>query len=344
MTSSQTGVSTHHELSGWPATARIVDAVCARWPEHRQYTRKSFASRSTAMMRTTETLAEAALVLIGDRLERFAEHYRWTCDRLREEEIFFHREGRYRLSTFAEADAEVYSRPEYMEKYMDGLLISQILWYNHAASCHFFLSETPALLASGRRYLEIGPGHGLMMYLALLDFGLASATAWDLSAVSIAHTRAALAKLGYTNCDFAVRNLRDLNPGVEPYDLVVVSEVLEHLEDPRQVMGSLRDLVRAPDGVIFVNVPLNSPSPDHLYLIETPEAARALLTDAGFEIVREGFFATQGAALDRALRNKVSRLGLYARASALRRRDPCSSIPFRSSSCICRSRSPATMP
>jgi 2-polyprenyl-3-methyl-5-hydroxy-6-metoxy-1,4-benzoquinol methylase len=290
----------------WPATHRILSAVCDAWPEHRRYAEKSLAARDEAMMATTEVLAEAALILAGDRLGTFAEHYRWTCDRLREEELFFHREGRYRLSSFAEAEAEVYSDPAYMEKYMDGLLISQVLWVNHAASCHFFLTETPPLLPGRGRYLEIGPGHGLMMYLALRDFGLASAAAWDLSAVSIDQTRAALAKLGHTGCDFAVRNVTEVEAGAEPYDLVVISEVLEHLEDPRSVMAPLRGLVRPETGLIFVNVPINSPSPDHLYLMETPDDARALLTDTGFEIAAEGFFATQGAALDRALRNRVS--------------------------------------
>ncbi len=289
----------------WPATARIVNAVTSIWPEHARYAGKSFAARDAAMMQTTETLAEAALVLTGEHLLRYAEHYRWTCDQLREEELFFHREGRYRLSTFAEADAEVYSDAGYMEKYMDGLLISQILWVNHAASCHFFLTETSPFLAPDQRYLEIGPGHGLMMYLALRDFDLASATAWGLSAVSIDQTRAALAKLGYDNCDFAVQNVMDARAGSKPYGLVVLSEVLEHLEDPKSVMAPIRDLV-ARDGHVFINVPINSPSPDHLYLMETPDDARALLIDTGFEILREGFFATQGTALERALRNRVS--------------------------------------
>ena len=295
------------DLKGqWPATCRVVEAVLAVWPEHVRYAAKSLAARDAAMMGTTETLAEAALLLAGDRLGTIAKHYRWTCDRLREEELFFHREGRYRLSTFAEADAEVYSNAAYMEKYMDGLLISQVLWVNHAASCHFFLTETPPLLQSGGRLLEIGPGHGLMMSLALRDFGLATATAWDLSEVSLDQTRAALEKLGYPDCTFAVQNVMDVTVGAEPYDLVVLSEVLEHLEDPKSVMVPLHSLVRPETGLIFINVPINSPSPDHLYLMQTPDDARALLTDTGFEIVREGFYATQGTALDRALRNRIS--------------------------------------
>lgn len=295
------------DLAGqWPATHRIVEAILAEWPNHLRYVAKSLAARDAAMMRTTEMLAEAAVVLAGGRLAEIAVHYRWTCDRLREEELFFHREGHYRLSTFAEADAEVYSDAAYMVKYMDGLLISQVLWFNHTASCHFFLTETPLLLRPGGRLLEIGPGHGLMMALALREFGLATATAWDLSKVSLKQTRAALAKLGYHGCHFAVQNVMEVSAGAEPYELVVLSEVLEHLENPKSVMAPLHSLVRPETGLIFINVPINSPSPDHLYLMQTPEDARALLTDTGFEIVREGFYATQGSTLERALRNRIS--------------------------------------
>lgn len=293
-------------LRDYPASRAIADAVLEVWPEHLRYLRKSFAGRDPALMATTERLAEAAQLLAGTRIGEIAVHYRWTCDRLREEELHFHRTGRYRLSSFAEADREVYSDAAYMARYMDGLLFSQVLWVNHAASCHFFLTETPVLLAPGARYLEIGPGHGLMIYLALRDFGLASASAWDISEVSLAQTRAALERLGRSDCDFRVQDIAAAHGEAGAYDLVVVSEVLEHLEDPGAALGYLRPLIAPERGLLFVNVPMNSPSPDHLYLLESPEAARALLTGNGFEILAEGFFATQGTALERALRNRVS--------------------------------------
>jgi 2-polyprenyl-3-methyl-5-hydroxy-6-metoxy-1,4-benzoquinol methylase len=288
-----------------PATAVIVEAVLAIWPDHDRYMRKSIEARDPTTLRATEILAEAALKLAGGRLAELAVNYRWTCDRLREEELNFHRTGSYRLKTFEEAYREVYSDAAYMEKYVDGLLLSQILWFNHAASCAFYLSTTPQLLPAGGRMLEIGPGHGLMTYLALRDFGLESAAAWDLSPVSIEHTRAALALLGFDKVDFRVCDLMAAKPEGETFDLVVLSEVLEHMEDPKSAMRALRPFL-GKSGLVFINVPINSPSPDHLYLMQTPDDARQLLTETGFAIVEERFFATQGTALDRALRNRVS--------------------------------------
>jgi len=297
----------------YPATARIVAAVLEEWPDHLKYVRKSLAARTEEQLATTEILAEAALVLEGERLPALAANYRWTCDRLREEELHFHRTGGYRLTTFEDADREVYSNDEYMEHYVDGLLLSQILWFNHVGSCNFYFREAPALLKPQGRFLEIGPGHGLMTYLALRDFGLASAVAWDLSPVSVEHTRQALAKLGFDNVTCAVRDAMSVEAGEQEFDFIVLSEVLEHIEDPMVVMARLHDLL-AKDGLIFINVPINSPSPDHIYLMKTPDDARRLLTQNGFKIVKEAMFATQGTKIDRALKNAVSvSVNMFAR-------------------------------
>ena len=290
----------------YPATFKIIDAVCEVWPEHAKYLQKGFAARDASLLSTTESLAAAALILAGDNLGAVAQAYRWTCDQIREEELHFFREDGYRLSTFEEANREVYSNDIYMEKYMHGLLLSQVLWHNHASSFHFFLREIPKLLPDEARYLEIGPGHGLMMFFALRDFGLASATAWDLSEVSVDQTRNALALLGYHDAEFGVQNIMDLTPASERYQLVVLSEILEHLEDPKLAMRMVRNACEPDGGLVFVNVPINSPAPDHLYLMRDFDDARALLTDTGFEIVQEGFFSTQGVPLERALKTQVS--------------------------------------
>ena len=68
------------------------------------------------------------------------------------------------------------------------------------------------------------------------------------------------------------------------FDEIAVSEVLEHIEHPGQALSALRETL-APGGLIFINVPLNSPAPDHIYLLRSEAEARALITSAGLEIV-----------------------------------------------------------
>lgn len=288
-----------------PATLQIFDAILAVWPDHRRYLERGIIARTIDEADTAEHLAKAVLVIGGERLAELAENYRWTCDRLGEEELFFHREGHYRLATFAEAEAEVYGNHDYMARYVDGLLLSQVVWYNHIASCNYFRRTAPGIILPGARMLEIGPGHGLMTWLADRYFALSSVKAWDISEVSVAQTRHALDRLGAAHVECAVRDVLCVSAADGQFDFVVLSEVLEHLEDPAAVMTGLKRIL-APHGVVFVNVPINSPSPDHLYLMRTPDEARDLLWQSGFMIEDERLFATQGMKLERALRSAVT--------------------------------------
>jgi 2-polyprenyl-3-methyl-5-hydroxy-6-metoxy-1,4-benzoquinol methylase len=293
-------------LDGRPACQALVEAVLDQWPDHIDYVLKSFRARTPEILDASEAAASAALRLMDGQTARFAANYRWTCDRLREEEIFFHREERYRLSTFQQAWDEVYSNHDYMAKYVDGLLISQVLWFNHAATFEMFLNRVLGASQIPFDYLEIGPGHGLMVFLAAQSDLSRRVEAWDVSEVSLAETRAALDRLAapkpvVLTCTDVLRT----EPPDRRFDLVVASEVLEHLEQPAQALRFLRQAV-TPEGRLFVNVPLNSPSPDHIYLMSSPEEARALIEEAGFEVRAMELFATQGARLDRALANKVS--------------------------------------
>lgn len=293
-------------LAAMPETLAVVDAVLQAWPDHAAYLLKSFAARSPAVLAATEVAAVAARKLMAGDEARFAQGYKWTCDRLREEEIFFHREERYRLSRFAEAWDEVYSRPAYMAPYVDGLLVSQLLWFNHAATFEMFMNRVLAAAGSPFDYLEIGPGHGLMMALAAGTPWVRSLEAWDVSSVSLAETRAALATLGVTMPAKLIEvDILSVAAPAGQYDLITISEVLEHLEAPQQALAFLRQALR-PGGRMFINVPLNSPSPDHIYLFSTPDELIAMVEAAGLRIIALEMFATQGKKLASALANRIS--------------------------------------
>jgi 2-polyprenyl-3-methyl-5-hydroxy-6-metoxy-1,4-benzoquinol methylase len=293
-------------VSAHPATTAIIETVLKVWPEHAAYLLKSFSPRTSAMMQATEAAAAAAAKLMAGQEETVAADYRWTCDRLRDEELFFHREGRYRLSTFAEAGAEVYSDHAYMSRYVNGLLLTQVLWYNHVATFEMFLNDVLGGARSPFDYLEVGPGHGLMVYFAAQSPLCRRLQAWDVSAVSLRETRAALDKLGLEKPVALVETdiLRAERP-TEAFDLIVISEVLEHLETPERALRFLRDALKD-EGRIFVNVPLNSPSPDHIYLFETPDDVRALVEGAGLKVESMSLYATQGRAIESALANRIS--------------------------------------
>jgi SAM-dependent methyltransferase len=301
-------------LESYPETAALVRSVLDAWPEHADYLPRGMTARTPSQLATTERAAAATRRLIDGRAAEFAQGYRWTCDRLREEELFFHREGRYRLSTFAEANAEVYSNPEYMTPYVNGLLLTQTLWYNHVGTFDMFLERVLDPLDQPFDYLEIGPGHGLAVYFATRHPRARSVSAWDVSATSLAETRSALDALGVERpVELTEVDILSANVPTSKYDLIVISEVIEHLEQPARAVRFLRQVIQ-PNGRLFLNVPVNSPSPDHIYLFSNPDEVVSLVEAAGFRVEAKELYATQARPIEKALKNKISiSVGLLAR-------------------------------
>ncbi len=284
-------------LSAQPSLERIVQAQLAAWPEHDDFLRKRFAATELGF---AERVASLALRLAGDDLPRICADYKWMCERILEEELYFRRTGRYRLSTLAEARREVYDDHAYMTQYMHGVLLSHIFWANHTAVMEYYVDTFLASNPPGYRHLEIGPGHGLLLYFAAEDARSGAVAAWDLSAASLDATGHAMQALGVRRAPRLVR--RDFADAVddgERFDSIVISEVCEHLEDPRAALQSLRRSL-APGGRLFVNVPVNSPAPDHLYLLRTPEEAVDLVASSGYAIAETRFFPITGYSLERA--------------------------------------------
>jgi len=295
-----------------PATSAVWNSVVSVWPEHEKFLRASFAGRSPDLLDTTEVIADLLARVSrasGKSLESFAADYRHLCEKIvYPEELHFAREGRYRLTTFAEADREVYSNPAVMGPYMNGLFVSDALWFNHASAMNDFAKVYLPRAAPGGRHLEIGPGHGMLLHLALRFGSFASLAAWDVSETSVRHVRSVLATLGQSDrVDVRLMDLasdRALTENRGRFDTIVFSEVLEHLERPDLALERIRDLL-APDGTVWINVPANGPAPDHLYLLRSPAEAEEAVRSAGLEIVRAAAFPVAGATLDRALRKQL---------------------------------------
>jgi 2-polyprenyl-3-methyl-5-hydroxy-6-metoxy-1,4-benzoquinol methylase len=292
-----------------PATQQVVEAVLSRWPEHEKFIRKSFADRGAALSETTEEISALLLRVVqahGRPLASFADDYRYLCEEIVfPEELFFRREQRYRLSTFEEAAKEVYHNAPLMARYMNGLFLSDAQWLNHASAMNDFAHlYLPTARKSGR-HLEIGPGHGMLLHLALHFGDFANLSAWDVSATSVQHTRDVLSAVGESEkVDLQLRDLYDpvvLEAGRGRFDTIVFSEILEHLERPREALEVVREIL-APGGSVWINVPLNGPAPDHLFLLRSTREAAELVAACGLEVVRTAAYPIAGYSLAHAER------------------------------------------
>ena len=298
----------------FPNLGKLVGQVLAAWPEHRRYLEKSIGARDAELMQHTELLAGMVIRLAGAMsggLSGLCTDYRFLCEGIvLPEELHFRRHGSYRLTNFEDALRTVYSDTAFMTRYMTGLLASDVLWINHCQGLQHYARNFLGALRQGCSLLEIGPGHGLLLYLATLSSNVGQLTAWDISRASLEMTQHALETLqAPRTARFEDRNIFDPsimapeNGGA--FDAIVLSEVLEHLEQPEQAVRVLFHLCK-PGGRVWINVPANSPAPDHLYLVSEPDQARTLVSEVGFKIIDVANFPMTGATLDRAIRQKLT--------------------------------------
>jgi SAM-dependent methyltransferase len=251
-----------------------------------------------------ERVSEAIVALVGSELDRHVDGYRWMCEMVLEEELEFRRNGRYRYSSFAEVEQRVYADPSVMAGYMDGLLLSQVLWANHLSVLEFYVDAYLERVGNSGAHLEVGPGHGLLLWLAS-ERVRGSLSGWDVSQTSLDRSRRALERLGSRTVDLRLQNLFEAGNDGARFDSVVISEVLEHLERPDVALAALRDRMN-PGGLIFANAPVNSPAVDHIWLFRTPEELVNMVEAAGFAVESTRFAPATGLTEARARKMQFS--------------------------------------
>lgn len=65
-------------------------------------------------------------------------------------------------------------------------------------------------------------------------------------------------------------------------------------------------MAQAGGGYLWINVPANSPAPDHIFLFEDVQHACAIAQEGGLEVVESQAFPMSGATLERAIKKKLA--------------------------------------
>lgn len=114
---------------------------------------------------------------------------------------------------------------------------------------HVLAEAFPRRAAALLRVLDVGCGNGSELALPLAHRGF-QVTGVDVDAPSVEHANQLAADL--PNARFLCLDVTELK--TEPFDVVILSEVLEHVTEPRALLtASVRHL--AVDGVVIVTVP-----------------------------------------------------------------------------------------
>ncbi len=256
---------------------------------HTKFIRRRFSNLDEMEVRNLEYIAKQIFDLTGNRIDQFIRDYTFICELQTKEEYHFRRNNNtYRLSTFEEAVKQVYSDKPFMTSYMNGLLMTQIWWANHTKMLSFYRENFLVGNVDNYSHLEIGPGHGKLLAMVCNDNRSGNITAWDISPASIQSTREALRALGVSR--MPLLELVDMFDAIpRPFDSVVFSEVLEHMEHPGKALEVLRNCL-SDHGRLFIHVPINSPAPDHLFNQPDPDSMRKFVEQHGLRIV-DTFYA-----------------------------------------------------
>lgn len=270
------------------AFRRIADRVASRNPlqaKHLAGLVPRMAAEELAFAEETASVLSATLLALDADLDRFVESYDRMCRDFLKEQVRFQQTGRYSAASAEASNEAVYQRPEVMQAYMEGLLLSYLFWPNHSAMLAFFRRGLP--VEAPARFLEVAPGHGLFSALVLRRFPSAEATLLDISATSLDLARRVLPAFapGASNVSFVAGDF--LAAETEgPFPLVVMGELLEHVDEPRRPLRRAAELVR-PGGRLFLTTCANCPAVDHVFHFRSVASIRGLIAHEGSFSIEE---------------------------------------------------------
>jgi 2-polyprenyl-3-methyl-5-hydroxy-6-metoxy-1,4-benzoquinol methylase len=253
---------------------RIAAFLATQGDEYFQFAEELSATLNRSLLRDDETRTEAA------------RSYNRMCMDILREQIRFKKTGVYLLANAGEANAAVYSQDHVMRYYIVGLLLSYLFWPNHYRMFQHFrrhVADRPV-----RRCLEVGVGHGLFTAEVLKRHPDAEMTVLDISETSLAVARETLTTFGvdldrirFIHGDYLAL---DLPPGES--DLLIMGEVLEHVDDAPEFLRRARQLI-APDGSVYMTTCANCPAVDHVWHFHNVQEIRDLIANAGLDIRSE---------------------------------------------------------
>lgn len=289
--------------------SKIINLVIKIFPEHKSSIKKSFYKFEKNNLEIIEYISKFICDIAKENLSEIVEDYKWLCKEMMVYQFLFKKNKGYRFKSNQEIFTKIYFEKDYMTRYLNGLLISQIIWSNHYLSTINFFNLKD-LLTKNSTFLEIGPGHGLYLAIASKILNFSKLEGWDISETSLLKTKANLQSISILEDDnFKLKKI-DINKAInikyrDFFDLIVISEVLECVENPSLVLKNIYELISL-NGLLYLNFPINSPAPDNIYLLENIENVEQLLIKNKFQVISRYEFPSMGLNLKDAQISKSS--------------------------------------
>lgn len=259
----------------------LIESIAAKLPFHSEYLQVSVANMSQEEQAAFERLL-AFYMASGQTVNSLTQAYSGFFKEVMKERAYFQKHHAYRYHTLAEVAGSIYNDHRYMDMYMIGLSFSLYLWPEALEIHRWFIQQIQG--RSGKRYLEIGPGHGENFVKAMELSDYRTYEAVDLSQASLDATRAYVhfALPDAENITYTLNDFLQFTDE-EGYDAIVAGEVLEHVEQPEAFLRRIHALAHR-DTFIYVSAAINSPAMDHIYRFHNKEEVFQMIQENGFSV------------------------------------------------------------
>lgn len=241
-------------------------------------------------------------------LDDMAASYLLFVNDTNEEQRHFYETGNYRYKMLAEVVDKVYRNAAYMQQYMVGLAVSTFIWPQHRKYYAFFKQFIASMAyvedKCGTSYLEVGAGHGLYVSEVVRQDLFARYDILDISETSLAMTQKMTAEfvdkrdIRFIHADFLEFENEDR------YDVISISEVLEHVETPQAFMDKSRKLLKD-NGRLYLTTCINAPEIDHIFLFGAIQEVEKLFESAGLGIEEKLYVPYRNTTVERSERQKL---------------------------------------
>ncbi|MFC4633231.1 class I SAM-dependent methyltransferase [Dokdonia ponticola] len=282
----------------------ILTTITAKNPAHAQKLKanlaslhESFKKEANAFFNTYKAYLEKQAIT----LEYSVDCYLHLLEDMIQERYQFIYTGHYSNTSFEEVEKRIYGNPEIMKYHMHGLVLAQFLWFDQYERFLFFKQNLKKHIKNRNSYLEIGGGHGLFIGEALKL--LPDIKRFDMVDISQSSLDLAKGIINTPHINYYLKDIFDFSEN-ETYDFITVGEVIEHVENPLQLLKKIKELL-SNEGVCYMTTPINAPMIDHIYLFSNENEIRDIVYAAGFEILEEKIVISEKITKEQAIKNKV---------------------------------------
>jgi 2-polyprenyl-3-methyl-5-hydroxy-6-metoxy-1,4-benzoquinol methylase len=154
------------------------------------------------------------------------------------------------------------------------------------ARLNFVKEVAQAIPVARASVADLGCGSGVILSEILKLKPLWTGHGLDISASAVAYAhRLAVHKGVSDRADFHTGDITNLPYADESQNLVIASEIVEHMPEPYLVLREIKRVLR-PGGQVVLTMPIESHTPAHIHALSSKEDLRSLCLRAGLKVRR----------------------------------------------------------